>query len=69
MNNILGFLITSFVLVLVMSYAFGHIVGGHAKASKVISWELKWLKKMGRWTLKRTLKAISDVCLWGHGKL
>jgi hypothetical protein len=67
--NTLSPLVGVVTLVFVVSYAFGFILGGHAKAGKVVGWELKQLKKMGRWTLKRVLKAIADVCLWGHGKL
>ncbi|MFA6295406.1 MAG: hypothetical protein WC666_03205 [Candidatus Paceibacterota bacterium] len=55
--------------VLVVSIGTGLILGGPDKAQKLVVWELKQLKKFGRWTLKQTLQVIVDVCRWVQSKL
>ena len=53
--------LVGFVLVImIMSYGLGYIIGGPNKANIVITWELKQLTKFGRWTLKHTFQAIGN---------
>lgn len=54
--------LVGFVLVImIMSYGLGYILGGPNKANIVITWELKKLAKFGRWTLKHVFLAIGNL--------
>jgi hypothetical protein len=65
----LNSLVIMVFFVLVVSIGTGLILGGPDKAQKLVVWELKQLKKFGRWTLKQTLQVIVDVCRWVQSKL
>lgn len=45
------------------------IVGGPDKGKKIITWELKQLSKIGRWSLRQLLQLIANTCKWAHKKL
>jgi len=54
----------SFVLVImVMSYGIGLIVGGGKtdKANKIVAWEFKQLTSIVRWILMHIFKILADI--------
>lgn len=69
--NILNMLVGFVLVILIISYATGLIIGGGGTgtANKVITWELKQLYKFGRWFLKLTLQGLEKLCRWAHTKL
>lgn len=69
MNALLSQLFGFVLVILIMSFGMGMIVGGSDKGKKIVSWELKQLTKFGRWILKQLLQLIADVCKWAHKKL
>jgi hypothetical protein len=55
--------LVGFVLVImIMSYGLGYIIGGPNKANMVITWELKKLAKFGRWVGHHLFHIIGDIC-------
>lgn len=67
--NILSLLFTYVMVIMIMSFGMGMILGGPDKGKKIVAWELKQLSKIGRWLLKQVLQTIADVCKWAHKKL
>ena len=65
----LNALFTTTLVILVMSFGMGMILGGPDKGKKIVAWELKQLTKIGRWILKQVLQLIADMCKWAHKKL
>jgi len=68
-------LIGYILVILIISYAFGLILGGGKpdRANKVIAWELKQLAKFSQWTLGHLFHAIGNLFHWvakecGHKK-
>ncbi|MES3031307.1 MAG: hypothetical protein V4697_02740 [Patescibacteria group bacterium] len=49
------------LLILIISYAIGLIMGGPARANKILSWELKKLTQFGRWLLKNLFQVLANV--------
>ena len=59
--NILDSLLVSVVVIMIMSFGTGMIMGGPDKGKKIVSWELKQLTKFGRWALKHLFQTIANV--------
>lgn len=57
----LSVLFTHILVVLVLSYGFGLIWGGPAKANWILSWELKKLQKFGLWMLKHVFQLLAQL--------
>ena len=57
------------VVILLMSYGTGLIIGGPVMADRIIAEEVKLLLKIGRWILKQVLRFIAYMCTWLHTKL
>lgn len=55
-NSTLAFV----VVMLIISYATGYMMGGHGKGWKIVSWELKKLTRFCRWVVKLVFQTASD---------
>ena len=62
-------LLVLILMLFVISYAMGMILGGHDMGSKIVKWELDKLLNTVRWILKRTLGVIIRLCRWSYNKL
>ena len=65
----LNTLLVAVVVILIVSFGAGMLTGKVENGKKIVLLELKWLLKIGRWTLKQTLRVIAEVCQWAHKKL
>ena len=59
--NALNSLFVSVVVIMIMSFGMGMILGGPDKGKKIVSWELKQLSIIGRWVLKHLFQIIADI--------
>jgi flagellar biosynthesis protein FlhB len=59
--NALNSLFVAIVVIMIMSFGTGLILGGPEKATKILTWELKQLTKFGRWVLKHFFQTMSDL--------
>lgn len=57
----LSVLLTHILVILIISYGFGLIWGGPAKANWILSWELKKLQKFGLWILKHVFQLLERI--------
>jgi len=59
--NSINPLLAGAMLVLIMSFGLGLVLGGPSMANKVLNWELKQLAKFGRWILKHMFQTIANI--------
>ena len=57
----LNILLVDIIVIIIMSYGLGLILGGPERANKIISWELKKLTTFGRWILKHLFQTIANI--------
>lgn len=64
MNYVFSQIVTIILLIIIISFGTGMIIGGPRDGIGIVSWEFKQLSKFVRWILKKVFLAISDLCQW-----
>ena len=59
--NTINVLLVGMVLVLMISFGTGLIIGGPDKAQKILTWETKQLTKFGKWILKHLFQTLASA--------
>ena len=67
--NLLREVFYSVAVTLIVSFGFGLITGGPIKGMQILAWELGLLLRFSRWALRRTLRAIGNLCRWLHTRI
>lgn len=49
------------LVILIMSFGLGMILGGAAKGQQIVRWELRLISKIGRWILRQVFQTASDI--------
>lgn len=62
-------LLVLILMLFIMSYGMGIMLGGHDTGIKIVKWELKKLLNTARWILKQTLGIIIWLCRWSYNKI
>ena len=52
------------LLIMIMSAAFGFMIGGPAQAKKVLLWELGQIKRFAKWITKGVLNTLGSFFQW-----
>lgn len=60
--NILNILFVYAVVLLLISFGLGLVLGGKDRGLKILQWELKQLFNFGRWIVKQVFQLIAKLC-------
>lgn len=62
-------LVFNILILIILSFCMGYLVGGPATGKKIVAWELKQLKRFVRFILKFTFRTIGNLCHWVHRQI